>query len=438
MRKEPLAVILTSDLSGQCRGRSVRQAELDKYLVSGCGWVPANLALNPFGSIVVPNPFGSVGDLRLKPDPASLSEISTMDAEPTKVVLADIVNPDGTPWDCCPRTFLRDAIADFKAETGLSVLSSFEHEFMLLDQDAEAPNIAFSLKNLLALEPLGSSIMAALEDAGLEPEMWLPEYAPRQWEVTLAPTDALAAADRAILLREIVRNTASQLGHTASFSPIVESNGSGSGVHVHVSLLDDGGEPVSYDPDREGGLSAVAGSFAAGILKHASALSALAASGVVSYERLAPGRWSVGGVFLGENNREALLRICPLFDRPNANVARQYNLEFRGADATSNPWIVLGALIRAGLDGIRDNLPAPSIISGDFFALSQEELDARGVGSLPVSLDDALDHLDQNATVKSWFSDRFLETFATVKRAEIEHIASLSGDETYAAYSYAY
>lgn len=438
MRREPLAAILTSDLSGQTRGRSVRQAELDKYLVSGCGWVPANLALNPFGAIVTPNPFGSVGDLRLRPDPATQSQLTTFDSKPTKVVLADIVNLDGSPWDCCPRTFLRDAIDELKAETGLSVLSSFEHEFMLLDQDPAAPNIAFSLKNLLDFEPLGSTVMAALEDAGLEPEMWLPEYAARQWEVTVAPADALAAADRAILLREIVRNVATQLGHQASFSPIVESDGGGSGVHIHLSLLDDEGQPVMHDPAREGGLSAVAGSFAAGILKHASALSALAASGVVSYERLAPGRWSVGGVFLGENNREALLRICPLFDRPGADLARQYNLEFRGADVTANPWIVLGALIRAGLDGIRNNLPAPSVISGDFFALSQEELDARGVGSLPVSLEQALELLEKNEVVTSWFSPRFLETFYAVKRAEIEHVATLSDDEKYAAYSYAY
>jgi glutamine synthetase len=416
----------------------VRQTELDKYLVNGSGWVPANLALNPFGAIVVPNPFGSVGDLRLKPDVASLSQLPTLDGEPTKVVLSDLVNPDGTPWDCCPRTFLRNAIAQFKAETGLSVLSSFEHEFMLLDQDSDAPNIAFSLKNLLELEPLGSSIMAALADAGLEPEMWLPEYAARQWEVTVAPADALVAADRAILLREIVRSTAAQLGHTVSFSPIVEESGNGSGVHIHLSLLDGNGDPVAYDPTREGGLSAVGGSFAAGILKHASAISALAASGVVSYERLAPGHWSVGAVFLGENNREALLRICPLFQRPNANPAKQYNLEFRGADVTSNPWIALATLILAGLEGIRNNLPAPTVISGDFFAITEEELEAHNVGSLPTSLGNALDLLESDDVVTGWFPPQLLETFVVVKRAEIKHVDGLTDDERYAAYSFAY
>ena len=438
MRTEPLAVILTSDLSGQCRGRSVRLAELDKYLQNGCGWVPANLAINPFGDIVQPNPFGSVGDLRLKPDAGTLSEISTREGGATAVVLSDIVNPDGSPWDCCPRTFLRNAISDLEAETGLSVLSSFEHEFLLLDGDKEAPRLPFSLRNLLAFEPLGSSLLAALVDAGLEPEMWLPEYAPHQWEVTVSPSDALRAADRAVLLREIVRNTASQLGHTATFSPIVSENGGGSGVHVHLSLLDGAGQPVMYDQSREGGLSEIGGAFAAGILKHASSLVALAASGVVSYERLAPGRWSVGGSFLGENNREALLRICPLFDRPNGKPAQQYNLEFRAADVTSNPWIVLGSLIRAGLEGIRESLVAPPIVSGDFHALTDQERSRSRVGVLPTSLGAALDALDGDTVAKGWFSENLYSTFVAVKRAEIEHVASLSATEKYAVYAAAY
>ena len=245
MRREPLAAILTSDLSAHTRGRAVRQSEFERYLSSGCGWVPGNLALNPFGQIVEPNPFGSVGDLRLRPDVDTRSHLTTSEGDRLEVVLADIVNPDGSEWDCCPRTFLRNAIADFTAETGLSILSSFEHEFTLLDGEEGAMNRSFSLRSLMDREPLGSSVMAALEDAGLEPEMWLPEYADRQWEVTLAPTDALRAADRAILLRDIVHNVSTQLGHTATFSPVPTKDGGSTGVHVHLSLLDASGEPVA-------------------------------------------------------------------------------------------------------------------------------------------------------------------------------------------------
>lgn len=438
MRQEPLAVILTSDLVGQCRGRAMRQSELEYYMTKGCGWVPGNMALNPFGEIVEPNAFGSVGDQRLRPDPDSLSAIFTKAEKPTQVVLSDIVNPDGTPWDCCPRTFLRNAIADLKAETGLSVISSFEHEFMLKDTVSSEPNIAFSLKNLLEREPLGSTIMAALEDAGLEPEMWLPEYSPDQWEVTLRPTNALAAADRAILLREIVRNAAFQLGHDATFSPIVEPDGGGNGVHVHVSLQDESGDFVTYDPTKPGNLSDRAGSFAAGILKHAHALTALAASSVISYERLAPGRWSVGGSFLGENNRESILRICPLFASAGSDPKKQYNLEFRAADATSNPWIILGALIRAGLEGIRAKLPSPTVVSGDISGLTSEERNELRIEALPSSLEDAMERLAGDETARGWFSPRFFDTLMTVKAAEVEYIAALEGDERYAHYSSVY
>lgn len=438
MRKEPLAVMVTSDLSGQCRGRSVRLAEIDKYLQNGSGWVPANLAISPFGKIIEPNRFGSVGDLRLRPDVRSRAEISTGGGEATTVFLSDIVNPDGSPWDGCLRTFLRDSIDKLKMETGLSVVASFEHEFILLDTDVVTTNLPFSLKDLLEREPLGSSVLAALDDAGLEPEMWLPEYSPRQWEVTVAPSDALTAADRAVLLREIVRNTAFQLGHTASFSPIAGEGGGGSGVHVHLSLIDEEGEPVMYDPSRAGGLSKIGGAFAAGILRHAAALVALSASSVVSYERLAPGHWSVGGSFLGENNREALLRICPLFDRPNADPARQYNLEFRAADATSNPWIVLGALIRAGLEGIRHGLEAPKVVVGDFYALTEEEREEFRIAALPASLGDALDSLDGDAVARGWVGEALYETFVVVKRAEIDCVESMTNVEKYRAYTASY
>lgn len=435
----PIAAILTSDLAGQARGRAFPADEIASYQRSGSGWVPANLALDPFGHIITPNPFGAIGDLRLMPDAGTVTPIvHEASGQPVTVMLGDIVNPDGSPWDCCPRTFLRDALRDLEQETGLRVISSFEHEFMLRDEDRTPGRKPFTLEALLTYEPLGSKVLDALREAGLEPEMWLPEFGDRQWEVTLAPAEALVAADRAILLREIVRHVVREAGYQSTFSPIVEANGGGNGVHIHLSLIDANGEPVTYDPSRPGGLSEVAGSFAAGILEHAVGIQALTASGDVSYERLAPGRWSVGGLFLGENNREALLRICPLFNTPGANHAKQFNLEYRGADATSNPWIALGALVRAGLEGIRKGAATPPVVSGDPAELTETELEEVSFGVMPSTLEQALQRLESNETVSSWLSPRLLETFLTVKRAELAYTSALDEVDRYGVYVDAY
>ncbi|RGE23114.1 glutamine synthetase [Leucobacter sp. wl10] len=439
MRKEPLSIILTSDLAAKARGRAFPQQDFQKYLNTGCGWVPANLAIDAFGSIVTPNPFGSVGDLRLMPDVSSIASLALNDSgEQTTMVLADIHTPDGKPWDCDPRTFLKQAIADLKQETGLSVVSSFEHEFMLLVNDERPVNTPFSLESYLEEEELGGRLIAALDDAGLEPEMWLPEFGRNQFEVTVAPSPALVAADRAVYLREITRHVASSVGKRITFSPIIEENGGGNGVHIHVSLRDEDERFVTYDPSRPGSLSEIAGSFAAGILQHAEAIQAIAASAPISYERLVPNHWSAGGVFLGENNREAMLRICPLFNTPGANHQKQYNLEYRAADATSNPWLVLGCLIRAGLEGIRAGLDAPNIVQGESSRFTEAERQAHGIRSIPASLEEALRAFETSEVARGWFSTGFAETFLSVKRAEIRRVEGMETGERYAAYAATY
>lgn len=439
VRKEPLAIILTADLAAKARGRAFRQQEFQKYLGSGCGWVPANLAIDAFGAIVTPNPFGAVGDLRLMPDASSIASVALNDTgELTTLVLADIHAPDGAPWECDPRTFLKRAVADLDAETGLNVVSSFEHEFMLRDDDGSLVNTPFSLESFLEEEELGGRLVAALDDAGLEPEMWLPEFGRNQFEITLSPASALVAADRAVYLREITRHVASSLGKKITFSPIIEENGGGNGVHVHLSLKDRDGRFVTYDADRPSNLSDVAGSFAAGILKYAEAFQAVAASAPLSYERLAPQRWSAGGIFLGENNREALLRICPLFNTPGANHQTQYNLEYRAADATSNPWLVLGCLIRAGLEGIREQLPTPTIVSGDSDTLTDAERAELGIRPIPSTLTEALDLFEASAVAREWFAPNLAATFLAVKRAEISKVAEMGSQERYDAYAETY
>jgi glutamine synthetase len=438
MSADELALIATNDLSAITRGRAMPLADLSDHLDTGCGWVPANLGITPFGHIVEDNVFGSVGDLRLIPDPRTRARIAGVPGRPPlTVLLADTTHTDGTPWECCPRTFARRALDDLEAETGLRVLASFEHEFIMANPDGP-PEAPFSLQALRRGEPLGTDLMRILAEASLEPEMWLPEYGAHQWEVTLAPTDGLAAADRAILLRDIVRDLAHARGQQASFAPLLDPDGSGSGVHVHISLRDAAGAPATFDATRPGRLSAAAGSFAAGVLRHARALVAITAPSVVSYLRLVPHRWSAGYAFLGERNREALLRVCPTLDMPGKDPARQLNLEYRAADAAANPWLVIGALVRAGLQGIRDGLPAPAVLDTEVDDLTAEQRQAAGIQTLPGSLGEALDVLAADPVVADWFASDMLTTYTAIKREEIRVMGDLKPSEQTARYADVY
>ena len=422
-----LVQIVTTDLVALTCGRSVAADDEAAWRRTGVGWVPANLALTPFGDIADPNPFGASGDLRLRPDPATrIRVVAGPGRPPLHLVLADIAELDGSDWACCPRAFLRRALADLDA-AGLQLAVAFEQEFTLAGLPGP-PAPSFSLAAHRRAEPLLTRLFAALRAAGAEPETILPEYGLEQFEITCRPTHALAAADRAVIIRAVVRDLATAAGITPSFSPKPAPDGVGSGVHVHVSLRDRAGHPLTYDPARPGALSATAGQFAAGVLRHLPALCALAAPSPVSYLRLAPHHWSAAYACLGERNREAALRICPL-PATVADPARSFNLEFRVADATANPYILLGALVRAGLEGLRARLPDPPLVNADPSALSEAERARLGVARLPTSLADALAALAADATVCGWFAPDLLAAFRGVKQAEIARTAELTPTE---------
>lgn len=434
MEAEPLSLIATCDLVAVVRGRAVATRDLDAHLAAGVGWVPANLSLTPFGGIVDPNPFGSLGDLRLIPDVSSRIRVDMGEPTPLDVVMADLHLPDGTPWSACPRLFLKNALATLEAETGLRINASFEQEFQLpLDGSPPPP---FSLEGLRRSEPFGSLSMAALSAAGFEPESFVPEYGADQYEIPCAPAIGVAAADRAILTREIIRETARGLGRRASFTPITNPDGGGNGVHIHLSLVDVDGRSVMATSD---GLSSTAGAFAAGILRHARALVALTAPTPVSFVRLQPHRWSTGLVCLADGNREALLRIPTATTIGGRVAAPQMRLEYRAADATACPYLALGAIVLAGLAGLRDQLPPPRVLQGDADAMSADTLATYTQTALPASLGEALDALEADPIASGWLPPLLLETFLGVKRWELETAADDDDLEaTCARYASAY
>jgi len=432
-----LVALVTCDLGGIVRGRAVPAADLEEHLRAGIGWVPANQALTPLGGLAEPNPFGSLGDLRLAPDAQTQVRVGAAPGQtPLELLLCDIVETDGSAWACCPRTFLKRALAELEQQTGASVTASFEHEFQL---PAEGPApLAFSLEAQRLAEPFAGDVMAALLEAGLEPERFFAEFAPHQFEIPLAPAAGLAAADRAVCMREVVRELARRHGRRATFTPLLDPATAGNGLHIHLSLQGEGGAPLLYDAGRPASLSELGGSFAAGVLRHAGALSAICAPSPVSAERLRPHHWSAGAVCLAERNREALLRIPPLVALGGGEPAPQLRLEYRGADAAASPHLALGAVLRAGLEGIRAGLPTPPLLEGDPAGLSGEEAERFGVGALPGSLAEALTALEQDAEARDWLGAPLLEAYLSVKRAELAETAELSLEELCARYALIY
>ncbi|CAN5265028.1 glutamine synthetase [soil metagenome] len=437
MRDDELVMFLYADLSGVCRGRAFAAADLQERLRTGVGWVPADQAVTPLGPIADPNPWGSTGDLRLLPDPDTRVRVDLRDdAAPLHFYLCDAVRTDGVPWDACVRDFLKRALDELDAE-GLRLDAAFEQEFHLSDPAAQAAP-GFSMEAFRGAEPFCSQLMRALALGEQEAETLLPEYGRSQFEVTVRPAPALPAADRAVMVREVVRDVARRVGRRATFTPIVDPADVGNGVHVHYSLRDLSGRQVTYDPERPAGVSATAASFTAGVLRHLPALCALTAPSVVSYQRLTPHRWSAAYVCWGERNREAAVRVAPFLEVAGSDPAASLNLEYRPADAAASPHLALGAIVRAGLEGLREGLEPPPLVDTDPSELSDDDRARLGVHRLPGSLREALGALAADEVVRSWFPPDLLGCYESMKRTEIDLLADVDVAEACERYRRVY
>jgi len=422
MQTEEVVFVGVCDLAGHLRGTAFPLIDLESRLRGGVGYTGANIMMSAFGPIY-DNPFGTVGDLALIPDRSTRVEVEFTGAAPERFYLADIRTAQGSPWCCCPRNFLRRALTDLQQEGGLQIRAAFEQEFIYTGVDAR-PGTAFGHDAYRHQGVFGEALISAIRRAGVTPESFLPEYAPRQYEITVAPSIGLRAADEAVIVREMARAVAFRLGQRVSFAPLMEPNAIGNGTHVHFSLLDEQGRAVMYDPTRPFGISARAAPFIAGILHHLSAITALTAPSVASYFRLRPDRWAPTCASLGEHDRAAALRVCAIIEGASEAPARQFNIEFRVSDATASPYMALGAIVHAGVEGIRRNMSLGSGVAS-----------AR---ALPRSLQEALSFLSSDSAIAARVGADLGDVYLRLKRSEIAAVRGESEEVVCARYAGAY
>lgn len=437
MTPEDVVYACTCDLAGKVRGKGFPASEFDKRLMRGLGWAPTNSQITCFDAIA-PSPFGALGDRVLIPDPTTRVTLRSKELDIVEdFVLGDLHTTDGKPWALCPRSILKGALARLRSLAGLTLVSSFEHEFQFKTAPL-GPGYAYTLQGFRDRRAFAERLIGAMRAAGLDPDTIMKEYGIEQFEVTMGPARGVAGADHAVILRQIIHAVAASLEEEVTFTPLRDPAGIGNGVHIHFSFLDDSGRPATYDPDGKYRMSRLAGQFSAGILKYLDSILAITAPALVSYGRLTPHRWSAAFNNLGLQDREASVRICPVSAMSDIEVARQFNIEFRAGDACASPYLQLAAIVHAGCQGIADDLPVPDATEEDLAALSPEVLATRGLFRLPASLPEALARFAGNTTVKSWFPEPFPEVYLLHKQGELAFLEGKTEAEIHAAYERAY
>jgi glutamine synthetase len=427
---------LYADHGGIIRGKSAAAAMLPARMVTGIGHTVAMMAMSMLDHLQPVDGMGPVGEVRIMPDPATFVPLPY--APGAGAMLADQVQPSGEPWDGCARTYLKQAIAEL-ATAGYAVTAAFEPEFTLGRREPDpgggpdrlVPNddsLCYSATGFHLAHDYAMDLLGALTAQGLRPEHYYPELGHGQQEMTVRYTPALRAADNHVLYRETVRGTAFRRGLWASLAPKPIPDQAGNGAHLHISLRNlaaDGGPgdtPVFYDGSDQYSLSKTGYHFIGGLLAHLPALVALTCGSVNSYRRLAPQMWSSAYTVYGMDNREAAVRICsPMSDDRASSV----NLELKPSDSSANPYLALGAVIHAGLDGIRRKLDPGEAVNVDPALLSDAERSARGAHRLPASLGAALDALEADTLLMESLGDLRRRAYLAVKRSEAAAFAEM-------------
>ncbi|MFD8806192.1 glutamine synthetase [Streptomyces sp. NPDC059597] len=420
-------VLAYVDTAGVGRVKTIPPARLAAAVTRGVGMSPVFDTFLSDDSIVTTDVLGSPdGDLRLFPD---LDALVVLAGQPGWAwAPVDRIAQEGAPHPGCSRTFLRRIVAEAAERYGLTFRAAVEIEWTVGLDSAPAGEFvpavsgpAYGAIRQVELSDMGAELLAALAAQGVDVEQLHPEYAPGQFELSVGALDPVGAADRSVLVRQTIRAVARRHGLRVSFAPAMVAGGVGNGGHLHLSCHRDG---VNLHAGGEGryGMTAGAESFVAGVLARLPALTAVTAPSPSGYLRLRPSQWA--GVFTawGRETREAALRIVT---GTAGHTDESANLEIKPVDLAANPYLALGCVIAAGIDGLAAALPLPQEITGDPARYDAEEAAALGVRRLPESLTEAVGEFRADQVLRSALGPVLADAVTAVRLGEAAAVEGL-------------
>lgn len=369
-----------------------------------------------------PHISGPVGDTRLVPDPEATVPLAASPGWALAPV--DQLDQEGRPYAACPRTFARRMLERLDT-LGLELRGAYEVEFFLgrrvPEAGGEADPIpahagpAYGAIVLSDVEPFATELIRAFESQGTGVMQFHPEYSTGQLELSVPHRSGIAIADTNLVVRHTIRAVARGQGLAASFAPVVFAGLVGNGMHLHLSLWDRRGRNLYHGGKGPEGMTPHAEAFTAGVLASLPALTAITAPSVASYQRLQPHRWSGPWACWGKENREAGLRFVTGMVGSRQDAA---NLELKSMDAAANPYLALGGIVAAGIDGLERELALPAPVADDPASIPASRRRAMGIRRLPSSLGKAIRELQRSTLLREAMGDVLFDAFLATRRGE--------------------
>ncbi len=412
--------VLLPDTSGVFRGKWLPGTSLAKVWTDGVAIPLSIFGLDVWGCEVEATEIHlETGDKDglCWPVPGTLTPVPWA-SRPTAQVLITMFEPDGSPrgrpWRLDPRQQLTKIVDRFTA-LGLTPCVAFELEFYLLKpgEAGAAPEPVFratgqprqnmySMSDLDAFAPVLHEVREACAAQGLPADTVISEAAPGQFEVNLYHrADPLKAADEALLLRRLIEGVARRNGLRATFMAKPLADFAGNGMHVHVSLLEQGGGNLFARPD---GGDAALRHAAGGLLATMADATLMFVPSYNGYRRLVPGSYAPVSVTWGYDNRSVAVRV------PNGPPAAR-RLEHRIAGAEAHPHLVLAAILAGMLEGLEAKIEPPPALSGNAYDHEAPQLSP--------SMADAVARFSSSPFIARAFGEEYRRVYGVMKREEL-------------------
>ncbi len=398
-----------TDIFGNLKNVAITSSQLEKALNNKCMFDGS--AIEGFARM-------EESDMYLYPDLNTL-EIFPWRPQQGKVarLICDVYLPNGKPFEGDPRYVLKKAVKE-AAEMGFTFDVGPECEFFLFhtDENTLPTTITHEQAGYFDIGPIDfgenarRDMVLNLEDLGFVIESSHHEVAPAQHEIDFMYDEALTTADNIMTFKLTVKTIAKRHGLHATFMPKPKAGVNGSGMHINMSLSKDG-KNIFQDTEDENGLSKEAYYFIGGILKHIKAMVAITNPLVNSYKRLVPGYEAPAYIAWSVQNRGSLIRIPS--ERGEAT-----RIELRCPDPSANPYLAIAVCLKAGLDGIKNNILPTAGIERNIMKMTEEEKKQAKIEELPATLLEAIKELEADQFIIDVLGKALAEKYIEAKKSE--------------------